>query len=171
MSTEAPTRDEGATGGYAPDEDRPLAGYLVLSGTFAGTLVGGLTAARLSGRPLERPSATDVVLTGLATQKLARLIAKDRVTSFIRAPFTRYEGRAGYGQLEEKPRGKGLRRAVGELLVCPFCLAQWISGGFAIGWAFAPGLTRLLSAMWASQAIADAAQLAYGTAEKQAKKT
>jgi hypothetical protein len=54
--------------------------------------------------------------------------------------------------------------------VCPFCLAQWVSGGFAVGWAFAPGPTRLLSAMWSAQAIADAAQLAYGSAERQTRR-
>lgn len=49
-------------------------------------------AARAAGRPLpERLSAQDVVLAGVATHKLSRLIAKDNVTSFLRAPFTRFQ--------------------------------------------------------------------------------
>jgi hypothetical protein len=168
-SAQAAPPEEPAVAGYAPGEDRPLAGYLVLTGTFAAALGSGLVAARRTGRELDRPSVADVVLAGLATQKLARLLARDRVTSFLRAPFTRFEKRAGHGELEEKPRGDGLRYAIGELIVCPFCLAQWVSGGFAVGWAFAPGPTRLLSAMWSAQAIADAAQLAYGSAERRAR--
>jgi Protein of unknown function (DUF1360) len=43
-----------------------------------------------------------VLLHGLATQKASRLIATDKVTSFLRAPFTRYQEPAGHGELEEE---------------------------------------------------------------------
>jgi hypothetical protein len=64
------------------------------------------------------------------------------------------------------PRGTGLRHATGELLVCPYCIAQWVAAGFVVGHVFAPRYTRLLSAMWTVHAVADAAQLAYGAAER-----
>jgi uncharacterized protein DUF1360 len=102
---------------------------------------------------------------GLATQKASRLIAKDKVTSFIRAPFTRFQEGSGQGELEEAPRGSGMRYAIGELLVCPYCLAQWVAGGIAVGHVFAPRATRFLSAMWAAQAIADGVQVAYSAGE------
>src|SRR5687768_10371850 len=86
---------------------------------------------------------------------------------FLRAPFTRYQAPAGHGELEEAPRGRGMQYAIGELLVCPYCLAQWVAGGFAVGHVFAPRTTRLLSAMWAAQAIADGVQLAYSAGEQQ----
>jgi hypothetical protein len=105
-------------------------------------------------------------MAGIATQKVSRLIAKDKVTSFVRAPFTRFQEKAGHGEVEEQPRGTGLRRATGELVACPYCLAQWISGGFAVGYVFTPRLTRLLAGMWTIHALADAAQLAYRAAEK-----
>lgn len=63
-------------------------------------------------------------------------------------------------------RGRGLRYAIGELLVCPYCIAQWVAGASALGYVFAPRLTRLLAAMWTMHAIGDAAQLAYSAAEK-----
>lgn len=153
------------TAGYAPGEQRPLKGYAVLSGAFFAALGGALAAAHRAGRTLDRPSATDVVLTGLATQKVSRLIAKDKVTSFVRAPFTTFQDTPGHGEVEEAPRGEGLRYATGELLVCPYCMAQWVAGGFAVGWVVAPRTTRLLAGMWAAQAIADGVQLAYSNAE------
>jgi hypothetical protein len=156
------------TSGYAPTQQRPLAAYAVLSGGFFAALAGALAAARSSGRELDRPTASDIVIFGLATQKVSRLIAKDKVTSFLRAPFTRFQEPAGHGELEEAPRGDGLRYAVGELLVCPYCLAQWVVGAITIGSLFAPRTTRVLSAMWAAQAIADGAQLAYSAAEQRA---
>ena len=155
------------TAGYAPGEGRPLAAYAVLSTGFLAGLAGALAAARATGRAIDRPGMADVVLGGLATQKVSRLIAKDKVTSFLRAPFTRYQEPAGHGELEEAPRGRGMQYAIGELLVCPYCLAQWVAGGFAVGHVFAPHTTRLLSAMWAAQAIADGVQLAYSAGEQQ----
>jgi len=174
MSTTAPqdrTDLPGSLGaGYAArSEHRPLAGYALLTGAFATAMGASLFAAHRSGRPLpERLSASDVVLTGIATHKLSRLIAKDKVTGFLRAPFTRFQEPAGHGEVEEEPRGRGLRFATGELLVCPYCLAQWIVGGFAVGYVYAPRLTRLAAATWTAHAIADAAQLAYSGAEQRA---
>ena len=155
------------TAGYAPGEQRPVAGYALLSGGFVAALAGSLAAARISGRDIDRPTVTDILLDGLATQKLSRLIAKDKVTSFIRAPFTRFQEPSGHGELEEAPRGDGVRYAAGELLVCPYCMAQWVTAAIAVGRIFAPRTTRFLSAMWAAQAIADGLQLAYSAGEKQ----
>jgi hypothetical protein len=107
------------TAGYAPGEGRPLAAYAVLTTGFFAGLAGALAGARATGRAIDRPGVSDVVLGGLATQKVSRLIAKDKVTSFLRAPFTRYQERAGHGELEEAPRGRGMQYATGELLVCP----------------------------------------------------
>ncbi len=154
--------------GYAPEhEHRPLAGYLVLSAGFATTFTGALAAAhRHAGGLPERVAVTDIVLMGVATHKVTRLLAKDRVTSFLRAPFAEYQDRAGHGELEEKARGRGLRLATGELLIYPYCLAQWVVGGFAVGLVAAPRLTRLLAAMWTAEAISDFAQLAYHAAEE-----
>lgn len=43
------------------------------------------------GRLPEGYRAGDLVLLGVATFKLSRLISKDRVTAFLRAPFTRFQ--------------------------------------------------------------------------------
>jgi hypothetical protein len=153
--------------GYAPAEQRPLGAYAILTGAFFAALAGAGATAVAQGREIDRPSALDIVVGGLATQKASRLIAKDKVTSFLRAPFTRYQEPAGHGELEEAPRGEGLRYAIGELLVCPYCMAQWVAGGLAVGHVFAPRATRLLSAMWATQAIADGVQLAYSGGKEQ----
>ncbi len=43
-------------------------------------------------------------------------------------------------------RGKGIRHAVGELITCPFCTAQWVATAYAAGLVFAPHATRLAGA-------------------------
>lgn len=98
--------------------ERPLGGYAVLSAGFGGAVGGALVALRATGKPLPKGFGIgDVLLGGVATHKLSRLLAKDKVTSFLRAPFTEYQGPGGPGEVEEKPRGSGLRYVVGELLM------------------------------------------------------
>jgi hypothetical protein len=173
MST-SPPRDRtdlpgtlGADYAAAADDQRPLAGYGVLTGTFGLLFAGGLLAARRSGRELpDRIAVSDLVLGGIATYKLSRMITKDKVTAFARAPFTRFQKKAGHGEVEEAARGRGLRYAIGELLVCPYCLSQWVAGAFTLGFLCAPRLTRLLAGMWTLYAVADVAQLGYKALEE-----
>jgi hypothetical protein len=104
----------------------------------------------------------------VATQKLSRQVAKDKATSFLRAPFTRYEGSAGPSEVSEEPRGTGLRYALGELVTCPFCLAQWVSAGMVWGYIARPRTTRMVAGIFATLSAADFLQLAYAAAEEHA---
>jgi hypothetical protein len=152
--------------GYSPHEHRPLGGYSVLTSIFGTAFAGGLIAAyRKRGELPEQPGVWDVITAGIATHKLTRLIAKDKVTATIRAPFVRFEDEAGHGEVSESPRGRGLRYATGELLVCPYCLAQWVAGAVTVGYVAAPRLTRLFTFMYSVEAISDFAQLGYKAAE------
>lgn len=149
--------------GYA-DEDRPLGSYALLTVLFNAAAAGFFVAT--SGRNLpERAGVGDVVLLGTATHKLARLIAKDWVTSFLRAPFVRYEGSAGPAEVDEKPRGKGLQLALGELLTCPYCIGQWVAAGLAGGLAVRPRETRLIATTFTALTVADFLHLAYKAAQ------
>jgi hypothetical protein len=156
--------------GYAPSaEERPLPAYGALIATFGASLAGAFVALRASGRELpEHVRASDLLLAGVTTHKVSRLLTKDRVTSFVRAPFTRYQEPAGHGELEEKARGSGLRLAVGELLICPFCISQWVSAGFLVGLVAAPRTTRFIGAIYVAETVSDVLQLAYKAAEDRA---
>jgi hypothetical protein len=153
--------------GYSDDE-RPFLSYGLLAAAFNAWMATLVVAARRSGALPERVSATDVLLVGAGTHKLSRLLAKDRVTSFLRAPFTRYEGEGGPGEVEEEARGRGLQRALGELLICPYCVGLWVAGGFTTGLVFAPRETRLVAALFASLAASDTLQLLYKGVEERA---
>jgi hypothetical protein len=150
------------------DDERPLAAYGVLSGTFGVALVASLVALERSRRLPERIEKGDLLLIGIATHKLSRLITKDKVTSFIRAPFTRDQKPSGHGEVEEEPRGSGLQRAVGELLSCPYCVAQWVAAGFTLGLATSPRTTRLVAGVYTAETISDFLQAAYRAAEERA---
>jgi hypothetical protein len=153
---------------YAPGQERPLGSYAIVTGAYGAAFAGSLIAVHARGHELpERFMTADVLIVGIATHKLSRLIAKDKVTSFIRAPFTRFQESSGQGEVEEEPCGHGLRLAVGELLVCPYCLAQWVATALTVGLVGAPRLTRLLGGLFVAHTVSDFLQIAYRAAEEQ----
>jgi hypothetical protein len=156
---------------YAPHEHRPLDGYLLTMGAF-GALAASLAAVvKVSGRPVpERPATADIVLISIATHKLSRLLAKDSVTSPLRAPFTRYAEPGGSAEVNEEVRDEGSswRHSVGELVSCPFCLAVWVATGLTGGLVLAPRLTRLAATALTAVAASDFLQMAYSIAKESA---
>ena len=132
-------------------------------GVYVGLVSAAAAAVRVSGRELpERIPFGDAALLTVATFRLARRIAKDPVTSPLRAPFTQFEEAAGSGEHVEKPRdGHGLRHTVGELLTCPFCLGVWVGTAYVAGMALAPRPTRAAAAVLTVVGASDALQHAY----------
>ena len=153
---------ETVTSGYS-DKPQPLGSYLALMGAF-GAFVSGLAGAVwFSGAklPKEGPRVGDMLLLSVAGHKLARLITKDRVTSTLRAPFVTYKQGEGEGEVEEEPRGEGMRQALGDLLTCPYCIGVWIITPLWFGMVLAPRLTRFVAGILATVTGADFMHRAY----------
>src|SRR3954451_17649500 len=148
---------------YTQGADRPLAGDLGAMGVYLGAVTAGIAAVRASGRPLpDRIPVGDGLLLTVATFRLARRLAKDPVTSPLRAPFTQFQGPSGHAEIAEEVREHGgVKHAVGELLTCPFCLAQWVGTALVFGYATAPKATRLAALTMTVVAGADVLQFAY----------
>jgi hypothetical protein len=147
---------------YAPQDDRPLASFLVLMASYGSVVVAGAGILRRRGIKLpERIELTDVALISVATHKVARLLAKDPITSPLRAPFTRFAGTSGDAELKEEVRGTGPRKAIGELVTCPFCLGQWVATGFVFGLITQPRATRAVASVFTVLAASDFLQHAY----------
>ena len=130
----------------------PLPQYATLTVAFAGVLGGFLL---LAGRRLpERVGWGDVARIGLASYKVGRLVAKDEVTKFVRAPVTRDEEAT-------EPEPRGWPRALGALVTCPYCIGLWIAANFSYSLVLFPRQTRFVTAIFGAQAIADFLNSAY----------
>ena len=127
----------------------PYASYARLIATF---IAFGAGSASLAHKRRE-VTLSELLLLGLSTHKITNLIATDRVTSVIRAPFTEQEEREG--AIRECPKGTGRMRAMGELLTCPYCLGPWVSAGLVSSHAVAPRWTRGVLGVFAVVAISD----------------
>jgi len=148
-------------------EQLPTRDYAALVTLFNGLLATALFARKCQREPLpERIVPQDLALFALATQKLSRVITKDKVTAGFRAPFTEIEGKGGAGELEERAKGRGLRRAIGDLVTCPFCIGTWIASGFIYGQIFTPRLARTVASIFAVGGLADFLQQAYVKAQE-----
>jgi hypothetical protein len=97
----------------------------------------------------------------MATHKIARIITKDEVTNFIRAPFTRYQESLGYGEVNEAPRGSGGIEFIGELLTCNYCMSAWVGLGLFFGFSRFPKQTRSVSAFFSALTAADFLHVVY----------
>lgn len=125
---------------------------------------------RRAGRPLPgRVPVKDLALLTVGTYKLSRVITKDRATSFLRAPFTRYLGDAERpSEVSEQARGDGIQRAIGDLLVCPYCISQWVGAGLLAAYARDPDLARSTAILLTIVAGSDFLHQAWAAVDKSA---
>ena len=147
----------------------PVMGYAAIAATFTAATGAFVVLARRRGVVLpERVPPWDVALLGVATYKTARLLAKDKVTSFVRAPFTRRSEDTTAGEVMDEPRGSGLRLAIGDLVTCPFCAALWTVSGLLGTYVLAPRAARLICAGFGALTVADWLQYAWAWTQENA---
>ncbi|WP_438023322.1 DUF1360 domain-containing protein [Sorangium sp. So ce233] len=145
--------------GQGHDEE-PRAHYAKLISTYLFLSAGAFALMERTGRLPSRIPLRDAALLGLATNRLSRLITRDKVARAVRAPFTDVEQDPAGGTHEE-PRGEGMTRAVGELLTCPRCAAMWASLALTIGYFVSPRVTRGASFLLGAAAISDFVNTCY----------
>lgn len=152
------------------DDDRPLVGYAALGAGYAATAAAALAASArhgTTGRPL---SAGDLALITVATHRLSRLLTKETVTAPLRARFTTPVGPGMASEMLEEvstdPRHDPFSHAVGELLTCPFCMAQWSATALVGAHLVAPRQARLVTAVLTAVAGADALHYVYASLDR-----
>jgi hypothetical protein len=157
-------------GAYSPDKPVAMGGHAFLTAVYNGSVAAFVLYQRRSGQPVpERIPAGDLALLSVGTYKLSRLVTKDRIMSFARAPFTRLQGESDRpGEVVEEPRGHGVQHAVGELLTCPYCLSQWIGTAFLLTYLREPRLARTVAAAFTIVAGSDLLQETWVAVDKRA---
>ncbi len=141
--------------------------HATLLATFLLGVAGASFEMRRRGLSLpQRIPLEDVFLLALATHKLSRLISMSEVTGPLRAPFTHLEAKTGEGEVEERPRGRGFRHVVGQLITCPYCLAVWTATSLSFTYAFVPRIARFIGAVFTMVTLSDFLNRAYYAAKK-----
>jgi hypothetical protein len=125
--------------------------YAALSATY-GTLLGTVVlAARDRGAvPVQ---GRDLPALGLAAFALSKLVAKEKVETWVREPFL--------DEASRRPKGSGMRYAVGELLGCTRCLGAWSSLGLVALRVTRPREARVVTSVLATSALNDFLQTGF----------
>jgi hypothetical protein len=122
--------------------------YAALSAGYAALAGALLLAAREHGDEPMHPA--EILPLGVASFALSKMIAKEKVDSWVREPFVE-ELPDG----DRRPKGRRLRYAIGELLTCTRCVGAWSSLGL-VGLRLArPGEARVVTTLLGASAIND----------------
>lgn len=125
--------------------------YALISLTYASLLAG--TAASARGKPLL--DQKDILPLSAATFALSKLLVHEKVETWVRAPFVE-ESADG-----KRPKGQGLRYAVGELLSCTRCIGAWSALGLIALRTHSPHTGRFVATVLAVSAGNDFLQSAF----------
>ena len=142
-------------------DEQLLAEYATLLGFYLASVTVLIGIAADQKRLPRKFSVLDLALLGIATHKLSRIVAKDRITAILRAPFVSYIRSAGAGEVEEEPRGRGFQRGIGHLISCPYCMAPWCATALSFGLLFAPRVTRFFAGILVSVTASDSLHRAH----------
>jgi hypothetical protein len=126
--------------------------YAALSAGY-GALLGALVlGAREQADPVVRQ---EIPALGLASFALSKIIAKEKVENWMREPFVEEtpQGR--------RPKGTGMRYAIGELLNCTRCVGAWSSLGLVALRVTRPREAKVVTAVLATSALNDFLQTGF----------
>src|SRR5688500_7176352 len=128
--------------------------YAALNAVFAALLAGVVVATRERTRETEPLTSRDLAVTGAAAFALSKVIARERIGSWVRDPFVDEErGR--------RPRGTRLRHAVGELVTCTRCVGAWSALGLVGLRLVSPPTGRVVNDVLAVSAMNDWLQASF----------
>lgn len=78
----------------------------------------------------------NLIVFGLATYRIADIIANEQVTKVIRVPFV--DVKKTENQEEEVPKPHGIKNTLGTLFYCPSCVGVWAAAFLLYGYIFWP---------------------------------
>lgn len=133
-------------------------GYVLLTGLF--NL--GLALFCFRKRP-DQLKLTDWGMLVLATFRMSRLVAYDKVMQTYRSPVVETVPHdSGAGETTQAKSGTtGLKRAIGEMISCPICNGTWIAAALVYGVCLVPNYTRTLMTVMSAVGAAEILQAGF----------
>jgi uncharacterized protein DUF1360 len=137
-----------------PDSPAEPVDYAALSAGLAALITGVAVAARKRGTDSDPITGTELIPLSAAAFSISKAIAREKVGTWVREPFVDEE----HGQ---RPQGRGLRRAVGELVTCTRCVGAWSAAGIVGLRVLSPQTGRVVTSVFAVSAANDFLQAGF----------
>jgi hypothetical protein len=137
----------GTVAGMNGEGETTAGDYAALNALWL-SLAGGVIAAS-RGRASKDPIKNrELIPMAAATFALSKAVARERIGTWVREPFVdQSEG--------QKPKGRGMRRAIGELVTCTRCVGTWSALGVVGLRVLNPEAGKTVSVILASSAAND----------------
>jgi hypothetical protein len=129
--------------------------YGAINAVYGALLAGVLVATRGRVREEDRISGAELVPLGAATFALSKVIARERIGAWVREPFV------DDPVDPHRPRGRRVRRALGELVMCTRCVGAWSALGLVGLRVASPHAGRTVTAVLATSAVNDFLQAGF----------
>lgn len=132
--------------------------YALLEAAFLTGMGAVVALARARERAGAAPiSKAELPVMAIATFALADVLAKEKVSTWLREPFVE----EGQDHKPVQPEGTGMRRAIGELLTCTRCVGTWSALGLVGLRTASPAAGRTATAVLALTGTNDVMQSAF----------
>ncbi len=143
----------GMRDGQSPD---PLPrDYGAINAVYGVLLTGVLLATRERSGGEHEISLPELIPLSAASFALSKVIARERIGAWVREPFVDDPVHPN------RPRGRRVRRAVGELVMCTRCVGAWSALGLVGLRIAAPRAGRTVTAVLATSAGNDFLQASF----------
>ena len=109
---------------------------------FVTLYVGVMAAIYFLGRLPTSIRPFDFALLGLAAARLTDIISTDQIMEWLRRPFVKMETTEIAGREVETRtgRGRGLKKVIGDLLSCPWCVGVWVAASLTYAYYLMPSV-------------------------------
>ncbi len=181
--TNAPSQDEQPTGeerergeraerwpgaASTPEGATDPGDYALINLTYLAGL-GGVAALvrRRQRQGRDALSLGELPVLGLAAFAMADVLAKQKVTTWLREPFVQESAE----HRPVRPEGSGLRYALGELLTCTRCVGAWCALGLVGLRAASPATGRAVGGVLATAGANHFLQASFSLLCEKASKT
>lgn len=129
--------------------------YAKLNLVYGSLLAATVAAGRR--RPEAELTLADQATLALAVFALSKLIARERIGSWVREPFVDEDADPSAAE----PTGRGMHRVIGELVTCSRCVGAWSSAGLVGLRLLAPGPGRTVAVVLATAGANDFLQAGF----------
>jgi len=126
----------------------PYPYYALLIGLYQALYAGFALAYGRKHDRLETITPLDLGMLGLATLRISKAISEDEITEVVRQPLVEVAGDDKY------PKGRGMRWALGKLVLCPTCTGTWVAALLGYSLHLFPKHTRPFLAIMSASGMA-----------------
>ena len=142
--------------GTRPEPPTEPSDYAALNAVYGILLAGVVLATRDRGAREDPITGPELIPLSAATFALAKVIAREKIGTWMREPFVEDEPADG-----QRPTGHGIRRAIGELVTCTRCVGAWSALGVVGLRVASPTTGRTVANVLAASAANDFLQAGF----------